>query len=46
MIVLPGMELVWDALPEARMVGGAVRDMLVGGKVADVDFASPWSPRW
>jgi poly(A) polymerase len=44
MIALPGMDLVWDALPEARMVGGAVRDMLVGCPVADVDFASPLPP--
>ncbi len=45
MITLPGMDKVWAALPEARMVGGAVRDMLAGGAVADVDFASPLMPR-
>ena len=39
-IDLPGMAEIWDALPEARMVGGAVRDMLAGRAVADVDFAS------
>ena len=44
MIELPGMALVWDALPEARMVGGAVRDWLAGGAVADVDFAVPLAP--
>ncbi|MBU6448027.1 MAG: CCA tRNA nucleotidyltransferase [Rhodospirillales bacterium] len=38
------MEEVWAALPEARMVGGAVRDMLAGRAVADVDFASPLKP--
>lgn len=38
------MALVWDALPEARMVGGAVRDMLAGREVADVDFAVPFTP--
>ncbi|MDE2239022.1 MAG: CCA tRNA nucleotidyltransferase [Rhodospirillales bacterium] len=38
------MEKVWAALPEARMVGGAVRDMLAGREVADVDFASPLTP--
>jgi poly(A) polymerase len=43
-IDLPGMAEIWDALPEARMVGGAVRDMLVGRAVADVDFASPLMP--
>ena len=45
MIKLPGMEAVWAALPEARMVGGAVRDMLAGREVADVDFASPLTPQ-
>ena len=45
MIKLPGMDEVWAALPEVRMVGGAVRDMLVGREVADVDFASPLTPR-
>ncbi|MCB5944140.1 CCA tRNA nucleotidyltransferase [Acidocella sp. KAb 2-4] len=44
MIELPGMAALWDALPEARMVGGAVRDMLAGRAVADVDFASPLRP--
>jgi poly(A) polymerase len=45
MIDLPGMAELWRALPEARMVGGAVRDMLVGRPVADVDFAAPLEPR-
>jgi poly(A) polymerase/tRNA nucleotidyltransferase (CCA-adding enzyme) len=39
------MAALWDALPQARMVGGAVRDMLAGREVADVDFAVPLSPR-
>lgn len=42
--MLPGMARVWDALPEARMVGGAVRDWLAGREVADVDFAAPLAP--
>ena len=45
MIFLPGMEEIWAALPEARMVGGAVRDMLSGQEVADVDFAVPLPPQ-
>ncbi|GLR67586.1 cytidine(C)-cytidine(C)-adenosine (A)]-adding enzyme [Acidocella aquatica] len=45
MIDLPGMAALWDALPQARMVGGAVRDMLAGREVADVDFAVPLSPQ-
>ncbi len=39
------MAALWDALPQARMVGGAVRDMLAGRPVADVDFAVPLSPQ-
>ncbi len=45
MIELPGMAELWDALPQARMVGGAVRDMLAGRPVADVDFAVPLTPQ-
>jgi poly(A) polymerase/tRNA nucleotidyltransferase (CCA-adding enzyme) len=45
MIELPGMAEVWDALPQARVVGGAVRDMLAGKPVADVDFAVPLEPQ-
>ncbi len=44
MINLPGMAQVWDALPEARIVGGAVRDWLAQRDVADVDFAVPLAP--
>jgi poly(A) polymerase len=43
-IALPGAAALWAALPEARIVGGAVRDMLAGGPVADVDFAVPLAP--
>ncbi|HEX2940261.1 MAG TPA: CCA tRNA nucleotidyltransferase [Rhodopila sp.] len=35
---------VWDALPDARIVGGAVRDALAGRPVADIDLATPRSP--
>ncbi len=35
---------VWDALPEARIVGGAVRDSLAGRPVADIDMATPKAP--
>jgi poly(A) polymerase/tRNA nucleotidyltransferase (CCA-adding enzyme) len=31
-------------MPEARIAGGAVRDMLLGQPVSDVDFASPLTP--
>jgi poly(A) polymerase/tRNA nucleotidyltransferase (CCA-adding enzyme) len=40
----PGLRAVLGALPEARMVGGAVRDALAGRAVADVDLASPLTP--
>jgi poly(A) polymerase/tRNA nucleotidyltransferase (CCA-adding enzyme) len=42
--VIPGVEKLWDAVPEARIAGGAVRDKLAGRAVTDVDFASPLTP--
>lgn len=44
MITLPGMAQIWAVLPEARLAGGAVRDMLAQQAVADVDFAVPLPP--
>lgn len=35
---------LWNALPEARVVGGAVRDWLAGHTVADIDMACPLPP--
>jgi poly(A) polymerase/tRNA nucleotidyltransferase (CCA-adding enzyme) len=35
---------VWDALPDARVVGGAVRDALANRPVADIDLATPNAP--
>ena len=35
---------LWTVLPEARIVGGAVRDSLRGEAVADIDMASPLLP--
>ena len=40
----PALCAVLDALPEARVVGGAVRDALLGLAVADVDLATPQRP--
>ncbi|MGH7044689.1 MAG: CCA tRNA nucleotidyltransferase [Acetobacteraceae bacterium] len=40
----PALAAVLDALPEARVVGGAVRDALLGRAVADVDLAIPRRP--
>ena len=35
---------IWDALPAARVVGGAVRDALLNRAVADIDLATPLPP--
>lgn len=40
----PGLARVWTALPEARLVGGVVRDLLVGAPAADIDLATPDAP--
>jgi poly(A) polymerase/tRNA nucleotidyltransferase (CCA-adding enzyme) len=40
----PALRRVLAALPEARVVGGAVRDALAGRAVADVDVATPRRP--
>jgi poly(A) polymerase len=45
MIVFPGVDVLWDALPEARVVGGAVRDRLLSRAFADVDFGVPLPPQ-
>lgn len=40
----PALRAVLAALPEARLVGGAVRDAIAGHPVADVDLATPLPP--
>jgi poly(A) polymerase len=40
----PALGKIWDALPDARVVGGAVRDALANRPVADVDLATPRTP--
>jgi poly(A) polymerase len=40
----PALGAVMDALPEARLVGGAVRDALAGRPVCDIDLATPRPP--
>ncbi len=35
---------LWNILPEARVVGGAVRDHLAGRPLADIDLATPRRP--
>ncbi len=40
----PALEMLWNALPSARLVGGAVRDRLAGLPVADHDLATPDPP--
>lgn len=40
----PALRAVLAALPEARLVGGAVRDAIAGHPVADIDLATPLPP--
>ena len=40
----PALRPVLDALPNARVVGGAVRDTLAARPVADLDLATPDKP--
>lgn len=40
----PALAIVWDALPLARVVGGAVRDTMARRPVADIDLATPLTP--
>ncbi len=40
----PALQRVLAALPDARIVGGAVRDALAGHTVADIDLATPSLP--
>lgn len=41
----PGVVRVLDALPQARAVGGCVRDALAGRPVSDIDLATPDRPQ-
>ncbi len=40
----PALDRVWDVLPEARVVGGAVRDALAERAVVDIDLATSRPP--
>ena len=40
----PALAAVLAALPEARVVGGAVRDVLAGREVGEIDLATPRTP--
>ncbi|GBQ69872.1 polynucleotide adenylyltransferase [Ameyamaea chiangmaiensis NBRC 103196] len=40
----PSLRKLWDRLPRARLVGGVVRDLLIGRDVADIDLATPEPP--
>ena len=40
----PALVAVMAALPEARVVGGAVRDALAGREVGEIDLATPRTP--
>ena len=38
------LEQVWSILPQARLVGGVVRDLIAGRTVSDIDLATPEPP--
>lgn len=40
----PALCQIWKVLPQARLVGGAVRDMLNGLPASDFDFGTPETP--
>jgi len=40
----PPLATIFAVLPEARLVGGAVRDLLAGLPVSDIDLATPRAP--
>ncbi len=45
---LPGrtdIDTIWSILPEARLVGGVVRDLLAGRPLSDLDLATPEPPQ-
>jgi len=44
LLATPGLAAVLGALPQARLVGGCVRDVLAGCPVADIDLATPDPP--
>jgi poly(A) polymerase/tRNA nucleotidyltransferase (CCA-adding enzyme) len=44
LLTLPGVRPVLAALPGARIVGGAVRDLLAGRPFSDVDITTPLTP--
>ena len=39
-----GLSRIWSLLPDARLVGGVVRDMLSDRPVSDLDLATPEQP--
>ncbi|MCH4090664.1 CCA tRNA nucleotidyltransferase [Acetobacter sp.] len=41
----PALCQIWEVLPQARLVGGAVRDMLNGMVASDFDFGTPETPQ-
>ncbi len=40
-----GLSRIWSLLPDARLVGGVVRDLLADRPVADLDLATPEPPQ-
>lgn len=44
MVRMPKLAKIWKVLPEARLVGGCVRDSIIGIPPKDFDFAIPICP--
>ncbi len=44
LLAQPALRPILHALPQARLVGGCVRDTLAGRPVADIDIATPDQP--
>ena len=42
--MLRALERLWSVLPEARLVGGVVRDLIAGDVISDLDLGGPDPP--
>lgn len=42
----PKLQKIWEIIPEARLVGGCVRDYFLGIEPKDIDLAVPYVPEY
>lgn len=42
----PKLQKIWEVIPEARLVGGCVRDYFLGIEPKDIDLAVPYVPEY